>query len=151
MEKINSFKLNHKTLLPGIYISSISNDITTYDLRLKKPNTSQLSTASIHSFEHLLATVLRNGNIKNNIVYVGPMGCRTGFYILTVNLNCDIFLENLKKALLFIINDCAEMYGKSEEECGFYKDLSLEKGKKTAALAYKIVKDKKVITNYQKI
>ena len=78
MDKIPSFQKNHDTLLPGLYARTDGNGITTFDLRFKKPNAGDYITPkTLHTVEHLLATVLRNGERKDEIVYFGPMGCRT--------------------------------------------------------------------------
>ena len=75
MDKITSFTVDHTKLEKGIYVSRVDGDITTYDLRMRKPNTDDLlSNSSMHSFEHMLATYMRNGEIKDSIIYVGPMG-----------------------------------------------------------------------------
>ena len=80
MKVIKSFQVDHTKLDKGLYISNIDGDINTYDLRMVKPNTPPfLENAGIHTFEHLLATYLRNTKYADNMVYIGPMGCRTGF------------------------------------------------------------------------
>ena len=86
MEKIASFTIDHNKLQKGMYISRIDGDIVTYDIRMKKPNNNDfLSTGQMHTFEHLFATYARNTEFKDNVIYVGPMGCRTGFYFLVRN------------------------------------------------------------------
>ncbi len=88
MNKIPSFQKNHDLLQVGLHMSAPQNGVTTFDLRFKKPNAGDFITPdALHSIEHMLATVLRNSREKDNIVYFGPMGCRTGFYLLTVNLS----------------------------------------------------------------
>ena len=83
MEKIASFQKDHDKLQPGLYAQTDKNLITTFDLRFKKPNAGDYITPkALHTIEHLLATVLRNSEKKNDIVYFGPMGCRTGVYLL---------------------------------------------------------------------
>ena len=83
MERIASFTVNHNTLQRGIYTSRIDGDITTYDIRMKLPNGGDyLETPAMHTIEHLFATFVRNSNFKDEIIYFGPMGCRTGFYFL---------------------------------------------------------------------
>ena len=84
MKKIASFTVNHDTLEKGMYISRIDGDVVTYDIRMKKPNGGDyFSMSAAHTVEHLFATYARNSKFGENIVYVGPMGCRTGFYLLT--------------------------------------------------------------------
>ena len=88
MKKIKSFKVNHTKLDVGMYVSRIDGDIVTYDIRMIKPNTPPfLENAGLHTFEHLFATYVRNSKFSDNIVYVGPMGCRTGFYFLTKEIS----------------------------------------------------------------
>ena len=83
MEKIASFQVDHTTLRPGLYLSRRDGEITTFDLRFKKPNTGDLlSNAEMHSVEHVMATLLRNAPQKDAVIYFGPMGCQTGFYFL---------------------------------------------------------------------
>ena len=83
MERIASFSVNHDKLEKGMYVSRIDGDIVTYDIRMKKPNQGDyLGNAELHTFEHLFATYARNSVYKESVIYVGPMGCRTGFYFL---------------------------------------------------------------------
>ncbi len=133
MERIASFSVDHTVLEPGIYVSRIDGDITTYDLRMRKPNTDDLMTHSaMHSLEHTLATFLRNSSLKDDVIYCGPMGCQTGFYVLIRNSDNNVFLEVLKKALLDVINYNGEMPGNSPVECGNYKTLSMNAAKEEA-------------------
>lgn len=84
MEKIASFQVDHTRLLPGMYVSRMDGDVVTYDIRFIQPNTPPyMSTAAMHTIEHLFATYARSSVWGKGIVYVGPMGCRTGFYLLT--------------------------------------------------------------------
>ena len=83
MEKIASFTINHDLLQPGMYISRIDGDCVTYDLRMKVPNAGDyLDQKGLHTLEHLLATYLRNSERRGQVIYTGPMGCRTGFYLV---------------------------------------------------------------------
>ena len=83
MKKIASFEVDHTRLLPGMYLSRVDGDVTTYDLRLRRPNLEPaMEIDSMHTIEHLAATWLRNSDCKEKIIYFGPMGCRTGFYLL---------------------------------------------------------------------
>lgn len=87
MDTIASFLVNHDLLEPGIYLSRIDGDVVTYDLRFVKPNCPPyMDNAALHTFEHLFATISRNSQYGSNIIYFGPMGCRTGFYLLTRGL-----------------------------------------------------------------
>ena len=144
MKKIASFTVDHTKLDPGIYVSRVDGDVTTYDLRMKKPNAGEyLSDLQMHSFEHLLATFMRNGKIAENVIYVGPMGCRTGFYLLVRDLSCDAVLDALIEALEDICTYVGEMPGASEKECGNYRELSLDAGRDVAAQYLFILKSKK--------
>ena len=83
MEKIASFQIDHRILPPGMYISRVDGDITTFDLRVKRPNAGDyMSHLEMHSAEHMFATYVRNSEIASQVIYFGPMGCRTGFYLV---------------------------------------------------------------------
>ncbi len=128
MEKIKSFTVDHTKLERGIYISRINGDIITYDLRMRKPNSGALlNNAEIHSTEHILATLLRNGAIRDDVIYFGPMGCQTGFYLLVRDsVPPERVLGEVKKALADASEYSGEMPGASEKECGNYINLSVE-------------------------
>ncbi|MBP3359755.1 MAG: S-ribosylhomocysteine lyase [Clostridia bacterium] len=133
MEKIESFKVDHCRLEPGIYVSRRDGDIVTYDLRMRKPNTGELmSNSQMHSLEHMLATYLRNGPIGDKVIYVGPMGCQTGFYVLVKMDDNERFLAALKEALRKITGHEGEIFGKSPRECGNYINLDCEAAKAEA-------------------
>ncbi len=124
MEKIPSFQKNHDELLPGLYMS-VTDGIATFDLRFKKPNAGDyIAQPALHSIEHMLATALRNGSRKEDIVYFGPMGCRTGFYLLTKRLG----YEDVLAALLDAVAVCLTMDGvpgSARRECGNYLEHDL--------------------------
>ena len=129
MKKIASFTVNHDTLTEGIYVSRIDGDVTTYDLRTRVPNAGDyMDNLTMHSVEHMLATHLRNGKIADKIIYFGPMGCQTGFYLLVRDADNGEVLEVLKKAIADTLT-ATEMYGQSRIECGNYKNLSLDAAK----------------------
>ncbi len=133
MNKIESFKVDHTKINKGMYISRIDDDIVTYDIRMVKPNTPPfLENAGLHSFEHIFATFMRNSEYGKNIVYVGPMGCRTGFYLLTRNMSHKIALELTKRAMDYISNFTGDLPGRSEIECGNYLDHDVNKAKEYA-------------------
>ena len=120
MEKIPSFQKNHDTLQPGLHMSEPANGVTTFDLRFKKPNAGDyISCDALHSIEHMLATVLRNSRCKEHIVYFGPMGCRTGFYLLTADLGYGEVLDLLKECIPAALA-LEEVPGAKREECGNY-------------------------------
>ena len=145
MDKITSFTIDHTKLNEGIYISRIDGDITTYDLRTRKPNTINLmDNSTMHSMEHLFATMVRNSALKDDVIYFGPMGCQTGFYLLIRNANNEEVLTNTKKILADIISYDGEMPGNSAIECGNYISLSIEAAKKEASHYLEILKNKTV-------
>ena len=125
MEKIASFKIDHTKLEEGIYVSRIDGDITTYDLRTRRPNMGDyMDNLTMHSFEHMFATIIRNSCLSEDIIYFGPMGCQTGFYLLVRNADNEKVLKTVTETLEKIIKS-TEMYGKSEKECGNYRNLDL--------------------------
>lgn len=130
MQKIASFTVDHNKLEPGIYVSRRDGDITTYDLRTRKPNMGDyMSDLTMHSVEHLFATFVRNSEIKDQVIYFGPMGCQTGFYLLTRAVPDEKVLEIVLDVLKKIIEYDGEMFGASAVECGNYRNLSVEAGK----------------------
>ena len=133
MKKIASFTVDHDKLNPGIYISRIDGDVTTYDLRTRKPNAGDyMDNITLHSVEHMAATFLRNSEIADSILYFGPMGCRTGFYLLVRNEEPRKVLTVLKKALADILSYEGEVFGASRKECGNYREHDLAGAKKIA-------------------
>lgn len=143
MKKIASFVVDHTKINPGMYISRIDEDIITYDLRMKKPNNGDyLDTGSIHTIEHLLATYVRNSIYSNSVVYAGPMGCRTGFYLLlTNNVEKQEAINLVKDSFKFIYEFEGDIPGVSEKECGNYKDHNLEGAKLAAREYYDVIKE----------
>ena len=143
MEKIASFTADHTKITPGIYVSRIDGDVTTYDLRMKKPNGgSYLSDLQMHTFEHMLATFMRNGMIKNKVIYVGPMGCRTGFYLLIRDAVNSETLQALTEALEGIMAYEGKVPGADIRECGHYRQLDLAAAKKVTAEYLAVLKNK---------
>ena len=133
IKKIASFTVNHETLRPGIYISRKDSETVTYDLRTRIPNTDDLmDNSTMHSLEHMFATYIRNSEISNDVVYFGPMGCQTGFYLLVNGKTNEEILLAVKDTLAKIIAHKGDIFGKSAVECGNYKNLSLEKAKSEA-------------------
>lgn len=130
MKKITSFTVDHTKLREGIYVSRIDGDVTTYDLRTRIPNNGEyMDTTTMHTVEHMFATLVRNSEIADDVIYFGPMGCRTGFYLLVRNADNQQILAVTKRILADIIAYDGPVYGASEIECGNYRDLDLEKGK----------------------
>lgn len=142
MERIASFNVDHTKLDEGIYISRIDGDITTYDLRMRKPNTGDLiSNSAMHSLEHMFATVVRNSEMSDKVIYFGPMGCQTGFYLLMRTLNHRAVVELIKTVLKRITEYSGEMPGASEIECGNYRNLDMEQAKAEAAMYLKKIEN----------
>ena len=126
MDRIPSFSKNHDVLSVGLHECGTSHGVTTWDLRFKKPNAGDyVSPKALHTIEHLLATVLRKSEKKDDIIYFGPMGCRTGFYLLTVNLNYEETLELLKKSF-DLAQTFTQIPGNKREECGNYLEHDLK-------------------------
>ncbi|MDF2685387.1 MAG: LuxS protein involved in autoinducer synthesis [Clostridia bacterium] len=146
METIASFEVDHTKLKPGIYISRIDTDIKTYDLRVTAPNKEFLGYGAIHTVEHLFAVHARNGKYGKNIVYFGPMGCRTGFYLLTREFSDEEALMLIKETILYISQypDDNSIPGQSEKECGNYLEHDLKSAKKIASDYFNIIKGWKI-------
>lgn len=131
MEKIESFKVNHLNLEPGIYVSRQdtqgSTCVTTFDLRVTRPNREPvMDVPAIHTIEHLGATFLRNSARSNEIVYFGPMGCRTGFYLIMFgNLKSEDVASLVTDMCDFIGGFEGEIPGAKPEECGNYSEQNL--------------------------
>ena len=146
MEKITSFTIDHIRLLPGLYVSRKDpigeNIVTTFDLRMTRPNAEPvMNTAEMHTIEHLAATYLRNNPAwKANVLYFGPMGCRTGFYLL---MNGDYTSTDLLPLVLdcfrFIRDYEGEVPGASAKDCGNYLDMNLPMAKYCAARYVKLL------------
>jgi len=143
VNKIESFKVDHRKINEGVYISRIDGDIVTYDLRMRKPNTGDLiSNSAMHSLEHLFATMVRNSHMADKIIYFGPMGCQTGFYLLVRNMAHQENLDLIKGTLKKIIDYNGEMPGNSEIECGNYRNLDLNNAKTEAETYFEKIKNK---------
>ena len=132
MEKITSFTIDHIRLQPGLYVSRKdrvgSETVTTFDLRLTKPNEEPvLNTAEVHTIEHLAATFLRNEpSWKDRVLYFGPMGCRTGFYLLLAgDLTAPEVLPLVTECFRFVRDYRGEVPGASAKDCGNYLDMNL--------------------------
>ena len=133
MNRIASFSVDHDYIKKDIYISRIDGDITTYDLRTRYPNAGDyMDNVTMHSLEHMFATYVRNSEIGDKILYFGPMGCRTGFYLLTRELPSDKILAVVKNVLARIISHEGEIFGNTRKECGNYLELSLDAAKTEA-------------------
>ena len=134
MEKINkiaSFTVDHDLLTEGIYVSRIDGDIITYDLRTRIPNAGDyMDNLTMHSVEHMFATYVRASKMADRVIYFGPMGCQTGFYLLVRNAENGETLSVVKDVLSKIVNHDGEMFGAVKKECGNYKNLDLSAAKR---------------------
>lgn len=142
MERIASFSVDHRSIRPGIYVSRVDGDVTTYDLRTRTPNAGDyMDNGTMHSVEHLLATLLRSSELSADILYFGPMGCQTGFYLLVRNADHARVLQVLKAALADGAAYSGELPGSSEAECGNYRTLSTKAARAECARYYETVRD----------
>ena len=134
MKQIASFTINHDVLEKGMYVSRIDGDVITYDVRMKVQNMGDyLSTGAVHTIEHLFATYVRNTEYTDSIIYVGPMGCRTGFYFLTRNdISKEKAIDLVKESMAFIRDFEGEIPGSKKRECGNYLDHDLPEAKRVA-------------------
>ena len=133
MERIASFCVDHTVLKKGMYLSRRDGDVLTWDIRMKVPNAGDyLTTGSAHTLEHLFATYARNSRYKDHVIYVGPLGCRTGFYLLTQGLTHAQALELTLESYRFMAAFEGEIPGASEVECGNFRDMDLPLAKAEA-------------------
>ena len=143
MEKITSFTIDHIKLQPRIYVSRkdhIGEEcVTTFDIRMTSPNEEPvMNTAELHTIEHLGATFLRNDSeVSDRVIYFGPMGCRTGFYLLLAgDLESEEIVELVRRMFLFIRDFEGEVPGAAARDCGNYLDLNLNMAKYLANKYY---------------
>ncbi|WP_295579676.1 S-ribosylhomocysteine lyase [uncultured Oscillibacter sp.] len=144
MEKIASFTVDHNRLLPGLYYSRRDGDTVTFDLRFKRPNTGDLlSNRELHSAEHLIATLLRNSEDRDAVIYFGPMGCQTGFYFLFDNrlLSLEGAILLLREVFTAAGRFQGEMPGKSPAECGNYANLDVDAGRAVCGWYADLIRD----------
>lgn len=143
MKQIASFTIDHDRLEKGMYVSRIDGDVVTYDIRMKKPNQGDyLSNGALHTFEHLFATYARNSRFAQDVVYVGPMGCRTGFYFLLRDaVSKQDALELVRESFQFIVDFEGEIPGSKRRECGNYREHDLPGAKAVAADMLEVLKD----------
>lgn len=135
-----SFQIDHTKLPCGMYLSRVDGDIDTYDLRTRRPNREPvMANGAMHTVEHLFATFVRNSADADQVVYFGPMGCRTGFYFLTRGMDRQRAIELTQSAFAFIAAYEGEIPGATERECGNWRDHNLEAAKKEAQKMVKIL------------
>jgi S-ribosylhomocysteine lyase len=133
MERIQSFCVDHDYINEGIYISRIDGDITTFDMRTRVPNGGDyMDNITMHSLEHMFATFVRSGSIGEKVIYFGPMGCQTGFYLLVRDADNSEVLAEVRDVLAKIVAHDGEMFGAVKRECGNYKNLDLSAAKREA-------------------
>ncbi len=134
MKKIASFEIDHTILPKGMYTSRVDGDVITYDIRMRLPNKEEvMQNASMHTIEHLFATFVRNSTHSDEIIYFGPMGCRTGFYFLTRDsVSKSQAIKLVQETFDFIADFEGEIPGSTEIECGNYRDHDLPTAKNEA-------------------
>ena len=133
VKRIASFSVNHDFVDEGIYVSRIDGDVTSYDLRTRRPNMGDyMDNVTMHSVEHMFASFVRNSRISDKVIYFGPMGCRMGFYLLVRDAENSEVLSVVIETLEKIISHEGEVFGKSREECGNYLELDMESARREA-------------------
>lgn len=131
IKKNASFCVDHRKFGEGLYISRIDGDVTTYDMRTRRPNGGNyMDNVTMHTFEHMFSTYIRNTEL--DVLYFGPMGCQTGFYLLIRNADNGRVLAEIKECCKKIISHKGEVFGASEKECGNYRSLKLDTAKREA-------------------
>lgn len=143
MKKIASFTVNHDVLEKGMYVSRIDGDVVTYDVRMKRPNGGDyLNMSAAHTIEHLFATYARNSRFGGGIIYVGPMGCRTGFYLLVRDsISHEQAIALVQESMAFVRDFEGEIPGNKKEECGNYLDHDLAGAKAIGADMCEVLKN----------
>lgn len=143
MKKIASFTVDHTVLEKGMYISRVDGDAVTYDIRMKKPNNNDyLTPEQAHTIEHLFATYARNSEFSDDIIYVGPMGCQTGFYLIVRDKMSHLqSLKLTQDSMKFIADYEGEIPGNSAVECGNYLLHDLFGAKRVAKDMMNVLKD----------
>lgn len=151
MNTIKSFLVDHTKLKEGIYISRIDGDCVTYDLRFCRPNSGiLLNNPALHTTEHMLATFFRNSEIADSVVYFGPMGCQTGFYLIVRDcVSSEKTLEVLKDCLAKVMDHQGAVFGASPEECGNYRNLDLNLAKKACGAYLSVIEDLDDVMEYK--
>lgn len=149
LTRIASFSVNHDNIKEGIYVSRIDGDVTTYDLRCRVPNGGDyMDNLTMHTVEHMFATYVRNSAMGQRVIYFGPMGCQTGFYLLVRDADNDQVLATVKDVLKSIVAHSGDVPGAKREECGNYKCLSLDSAKREAQRYLSALESKKVSFKY---
>ena len=143
MKKIASFTINHDVLTPGMYVSRVDGDVVTYDLRCKCPNRGDyLAQGALHTLEHLVATYVRSSSWSDQVIYFGPMGCRTGFYLLLRDsVSREDALTLTREAFAFAAAYEGEIPGAKAVECGNYLEHDLMDARREAEAYLKALTD----------
>ncbi len=140
IQKNASFCVDHTKFGKGLYISRIDGDITTFDMRTRVPNIGDyMDNVTMHTFEHLFSTYIRNTEL--DVIYFGPMGCQTGFYLLIRNADNNLVLNNIKKVCVKILEHTGKVFGASEVECGNYRSLDLKTAQTEAENYLKVLEN----------
>lgn len=151
VKRISSFSVDHDLIEAGIYVSRIDGDITTYDMRTRKPNMGDyMDNVTMHSVEHMFATYVRSSAIGDRVIYFGPMGCRTGFYLLVRNADNEEVLSVVKSVLSKIAFEATQMFGATRTECGNYRELDLDAAKREAERYLSVLNSKEQSFEYVK-
>lgn len=142
LQRIASFTVDHTKLDRGMYTSRVDGDVVTYDIRMKRPNAGEyLENAAMHTFEHLFATYARSSALSDKVVYVGPMGCRTGFYLLVRGMSEQEAILLVQQSMAFIAAYEGEIPGATEPECGNYREQDLLGAKREAAAMVQVLQN----------
>lgn len=142
LQRIASFSVDHTKLDRGMYTSRVDGDVVTYDIRMKRPNAGEyLENAAMHTFEHLFATYVRSSALSDKVVYVGPMGCRTGFYLLVRGMSEQETILLVQQSMAFIAAYEGEIPGATEPECGNYREQDLLGAKREAAAMAQVLQN----------
>ncbi len=142
MKLTPGFEMNHDILKKGVYINRIDDDITTYDIRMKEPNRGDyLTNPALHTIEHIFNAFLRNTEFGDNIVYFGPTGSRTGFYLLTRSLTDNYSLQLIKDGFQHIVDFWGTIPGASPQECGNCLEHNLPQAKEEAKAFLEVIQN----------
>lgn len=147
IKKNASFCVDHTKFGEGLYISRIDGDITTYDMRTRRPNSGDyMDNITMHTFEHMFSTYIRNSEL--DVIYFGPMGCQTGFYLLVRNADNQRVLAEIMAACKKITEHAGEVFGASEIECGNFRSLDLEAARAEAKRYLGVLENKEIDFKY---
>lgn len=148
--RIASFSVNHDFIDEGIYVSRIDGDVTTYDMRTRVPNAGDyMDNLTMHSVEHLFATLVRQSAMADRVIYFGPMGCQTGFYLLVRDADNSEVLAVTLDILERISEWDGAMPGESREECGNYRNLSVAAARTEAKRYLNALRQKDIDFKYK--